>query len=267
MNKNTTFEDPMKLINSQRTIDVGSVVTGTQADSNDRKNKGKVVNKKRVQGQADPNAIIWQLPFGLCKFIEDIYNQYTEVSVIVWPTFKMEIFQLFEERLNSEWEIHGSPTNSVIPFEEFIILYFVRKTTHLRLAGLKLLEFIASLRYYAERWKRAYICSILCNLIRRRDFGIFDYYIQNYVLFLYSRLTHLKEYFYEGTDGGTYLHQDRLFDMLYSALEFLDATRFEKEKAGILLKARPVDEKENMIDIDDVMHGCLELFLEVGIGA
>ena len=186
------------------------------------------------------------------------------MSVIVWHTFKQELFQLLDERLSDDWEIVGSPTNSIIPFEEYIILYFTRKTTHLRLAALKLLEFLASLKFYADKWRRAYYCALLCNLIRRKESTVYDYYLQNYFLFAYSRISTLREFYVETPEGYTFIQFDRLHDYLAQALEFLDQERYSREVGGLEMKTRVVGESDGFVEVDEVLFACLDLYMEVG---
>ena len=272
-NPNSTFEDPLRYVAASTSPgssdkDAMSVSSFMFTDagqlsmtSPDRRRRKGQLKKKVVVAPLPVNSIVWQVPFGLCRFLEDVHAQYTEVSIISWHTFRHEIFQLLEERLVDDWEIVGSPTNAVIPFEEYLILYFVRKTTHLRLAALKLLEFLSSLKFYAEKWKRAYLCALVCNLMRRKSHGIYDYYLQNYFLFLYSYLFGLKEFWIEN-DSTTYIQFDRLHDFLASALEFLEQDRYSREIGGFEMKTQVFEGVEGLIELDEVLFSCVNLFLE-----
>ena len=231
-NQNGTFEDPLKFVAASSTGHGGSsdkdnlsMNSGmftelnsshnnqqsvfAQPDPKRRKPRGGTIKKKVTVAPLPPESIVWQIPFGLCKFLEDVHGQYSDVSVVAWHIFRQEIFQLLEERLIDDWEIVGSPTNSSVPFEEYLVLYFIRKTTHPRLAALKLLEFLSSLKFYSAKWKRAYLCSLVCNLMRRKDQGIYDYYLQHYYLYLFSPLLTMKQ-FQLVKENTTYIHLYRL---------------------------------------------------------
>ena len=271
MNPTSTFGDPStqmgsNTVNPSERDTPRDLITSFHGSETSDKKKRKTMKKKTgFLNQNEPQEIIWQLPFGMCKFLEDIYGHYTDVSVISWPTFKEEIFKLMDQRLKDDWEIIGSPTNAIIPFEEYIILYFIRNSPQLRLAALKLLEFLASLKFYAERRKRAYICSLLCNLIRRKDHGIYDYYLQNYFLFAYSKMTYMKDHFYEEIEGGTFILFEKLNEFFSCVLEFLDSGRLAREVSVMQMRTQRVNEREGYADVDDILFSCVTLFLEVGI--
>lgn len=44
---------------------------------------------------------------------------------------------------------------NVCSFDEFFALYFIRKNSVRRLAELKMLEFVISLKYYSKFWPKA----------------------------------------------------------------------------------------------------------------
>ena len=125
--------------------------------------------------------------------MSEISKDYKEVSVIAWPVFKQQIYDLYESRIKDNWEVVGSITNSIVPFEEYITLFFTKLYSHRRLAELKTLEFLSSLKYYSEVFPRAYVCSLMCNLIVTHKFGMFNIFLQNYFLFVISHMMELKD--------------------------------------------------------------------------
>jgi hypothetical protein len=269
MNPVSTFEDPLAKVTSA----VSTFTPGDHRDSlsmssfpfselaSDKKKKKKPV-KKKPAGAEQQNSIVWQVPFGLCSFLQQINQLYNEVSVVVWKKFRLEIYQLLDARLQDDWEIIGSPTNAVIPFEEYIILYFIKTSAHQRTAPLRLLEFLSSLKFYAQKWRRAYLCALVCNLIRRKEHGVYDYYLQNYFLYVYSKLAALREFQEDDEEGSTLVPFDRLGELLQISLEFLENERYLREVAGLEMKARPVNGKEGFLDVDEVLLTCVNLFLE-----
>jgi hypothetical protein len=269
LNPIATFEDPLIKVTSNNS----SITGGLNADNFsvnsfqftdlgiDRKKKNVVKKKKQIalENQA---VIVWQVPFGLCSFLEQINHLYTEVSIVAWIKFRQEIYNFLDSRLNDDWEIVSSPTNAVIPFEEYLILYFVKTTPHPRTAPLKLLEFLSSLKFYAQKWQRAYLCSLVCNLIRRKDLGIYDIYLQNYYLFIYAKFSALRDFQVDDQDGSTFLPSDKVTDILGMCLEFLDADKFSMVLGGIQMNDRTINGKSGYLDIDDIMVKCINLFLE-----
>lgn len=268
MNPLTTFEDPLAKVTTALSThtpgegrDSISLSTFPFSDFGDKKKKKKNIKKKTntVEG---PASLTWQVPFGLCSFLQQVNQLYTEVSVVVWKKFRLEIYQLLDARLQDDWEIIGSPTNAVIPFEEYIVLYFTRLSDHPRAAPLKLLEFLSSLKFYAHKWRRAYLCALICNLIRRKDHGIYDYYLQNYFLYVYAKMSSLKDQYEEDEEGTSLVPYDKLGEVLLTSLEFLSSDRYSREVSGLEMKARQVNGKEGYVDVDEVLLTCVNLFLE-----
>lgn len=269
LNPVATFEDPLLKVTGNNSTISGSMNNDTLSISSlpfsemtiDRKKKQPIKKKKQIVIE-NQSSIIWQIPFGLCSFLEQINQLYTEVSVVMWNKFRQEIYTLLDARLNDDWEIVSSPTNAVIPFEEYIILYFVKSTPHPRTAPLKLLEFLSSLKFYAQKWRRAYLCALICNLIRRKELGIYDIYLQNYYLFVYAKFSSFREFQEDDNQGSTFLHCDKVTELLTVCLEFLDGERYHREISGMQMKAQIINGKEGYLDIDEVMLTCVNLFLE-----
>lgn len=269
MNPMTTFEDPLIKVTSvvstntpgEKHDSMMSISAFPFGETSDKKKKKKPLKKKEFYGDGQPS-LVWQVPFGLCSFLQQVNQLYTEVSVVVWNKFRKEIYQLLDTRLKDDWEITGSPTNAVIPFEEYVVLYFTRQNDHHRTAPLKLLEFLSSLKFYAQRWKRAYLCALICNLIRRKDHGIYDHYLQHYFLYVYSKVNSLRGFFKDDEEGSSLVPFDKLRGVLTSSLEFLSHDRYIREVSGIEMKARPVNGKDGYVDVDEVLLTCVNLFLE-----
>lgn len=102
------------------------------------------------------------------------------------------VYDLYEARIKDNWEVVGSICNSMVPFEEYMAIYFIKQHSHKRLAELKALEFLSSLKYYAEVFPRAYVCALMCNLVVTENFGMFNLYLQNFFLFVFSNLVNMR---------------------------------------------------------------------------
>jgi hypothetical protein len=72
--------------------------------------------------------------------------------------------------------------NSML-FDEFVVCYFLKKYRIRRLAEVKLLEFVISLKYYSKFWVRASLFCVLMDVMRyatNSEHYRCDYYAQNY---------------------------------------------------------------------------------------
>ena len=63
-------------------------------------------------------------------------------------------------------EIYGCLNSNYLPLEEFLIIFFLKREKLRRLAEIKLIEFLCSLKYYIAIWPRAKTFAQLCGLLR-----------------------------------------------------------------------------------------------------
>jgi hypothetical protein len=90
-----------------------------------------------------------------------------------WKHFKEVIADLCQSRINSSPEIIGA-VRPYLDLDEYLCLYFLKKHNLRRLAELKLVEFLASLKHYHKLWPRAKllgrILGITCNVYDNEDY-------------------------------------------------------------------------------------------------
>jgi hypothetical protein len=89
----------------------------------------------------------------------------------------------------------GGIGNGIL-FDEFVVFYFLKKHRIRRLAEIKLLEFIISLKYYNRYWLRAELFCQLMEVMRYQPLfeqpdGFnyrFDYNTQNFFFSVYRKM-------------------------------------------------------------------------------
>lgn len=147
--------------------------------------------------------VIYSLPPIIGSYLMKFGKGDQEVKIIPWNKFKNQLFDIVDERIKDDWEISGSILNSFIGFDEYIVLYFIKMFNQKARSELKMLEFLSSLKYYSDKWPRAFLFAMVCNITHSLQSGGFDLYLQNYFLFMYTKLTVGRNKFLELDDGYT----------------------------------------------------------------
>ena len=62
---------------------------------------------------------------------------------------------MYQARIEIEAEMMAGGIGNGILFDEFLVIHFLKKHGIRRLAEVKLLEFVISLKYYSRYWPRA----------------------------------------------------------------------------------------------------------------
>jgi hypothetical protein len=136
------------------------------------------------------------------------------------------IFEIYESRNSHGTEIDHHVTNSFIPLEEYTCVFFINKWSMRRISELKLLEFIAGLKYYVGFWPRAIIFARLCGIMGSIEkngsssnncdlgwLGINDYdiYTQHFFFWVYKQIfSKSQETFSESLSGNTWLDAKKI---------------------------------------------------------
>lgn len=89
--------------------------------------------------------------------------------------------------------ISGMVGNAML-FDEFVVFFFLKKYRIRRLAEVKLLEFIISIKYYTKFWMKAETFCVLMDVMRfipmfdQTDMYNYraDYYAQNFFFQVYK---------------------------------------------------------------------------------
>ena len=121
----------------------------------------------------------------------------------------------------------GMVGNSML-FDEFVVFYFIKKYRIRRLAEVKLLEFIISLRYYTKFWLKAETFAMLTDVMRfipladQTDMYNYrsDYYSQNFFFQVYKRIMIFEQITEE--DGTVYVSTKKVKKLMKPMLFFSD---------------------------------------------
>ena len=121
----------------------------------------------------------------------------------------------------------GMVGNSML-FDEFVVFYFIKKYRIRRLAEVKLLEFIISLRYYTKFWLKAETFAMLMDVMRfipladQTDMYNYrsDYYSQNFFFQVYKRIMIFEQITEE--DGTVYVSTKKVKKLMKPMLFFSD---------------------------------------------
>lgn len=70
-------------------------------------------------------------------------------------TFKSTIYDIFDHRLKNAEEIDGGINNTFMSFDEHLVVFMMQKSTSRMDTEKQLIDFLSSLKYYAEQWQRA----------------------------------------------------------------------------------------------------------------
>lgn len=88
-----------------------------------------------------------------------------------WVKFKQLLFDIYDHRIEHAWEINGAINNTYVALEEHLVLFFLEKHRDKNRAQIELqiIEFLATLKYYSEYWKRARQFAVLYGLMKGDD--------------------------------------------------------------------------------------------------
>ena len=132
----------------------------------EQKNTNRVVDISALKQMALELTEQWNVPAFIVAFISNSLDSEEKGRVVPWPFFKKQIFEIYNERIEHSPEINGAINSNYLSLEEFLILYFLKKHKLRRLAEVKLIEFISSLKYYTKIWPRAKVFAKLSGMLQ-----------------------------------------------------------------------------------------------------
>lgn len=106
----------------------------------------------------------WNLPVTMVVLLENVARSNETGRVIPWVHFRKMIFDIYMDRLQSQWEVAGSLLTTTVSLDEFACLYFLKTHKLRRVAELQLFEFLVSLRYFLKQQSRAAMFAFLANI-------------------------------------------------------------------------------------------------------
>lgn len=93
------------------------------------------------------------------------------LKILQWVKFKQLLFDIYDHRIEHAWEINGAINNTYVALEEHLILFFLEKHRDKPRAQIEMqiVEFLATLKYYSDYWKRARSFAVLYGFMKGDD--------------------------------------------------------------------------------------------------
>lgn len=76
------------------------------------------------------------------------------------------MYDIYEERIKHAPEIYGAINTNYLSLDEYVLVYHLKQHKLRRPAEIKMIEFIASLKYYVKIWPRAKTFANLLGLLQ-----------------------------------------------------------------------------------------------------
>eukprot|EP00347_Sterkiella_histriomuscorum_P022955 403336507 len=169
--------------------------------------KDGIFDLAKVKSMAQDLADNWNIPAYIIAFISNSLDSNLPGRVLPWVYFRKQIYEIYDERIKYAPEIQGFINSNYISLEEFMILYFLKKYQLRRLAEIKLIEFITSLKYYMKIWTRAKVFANLAGMLQMGDAmstdasnHSSDIYMQEFYYYSYSQYQRIRD---QATNSGT----------------------------------------------------------------
>lgn len=87
--------------------------------------------------------------------IPNVAQEELKLRLAVWPDFKQLIFEIYDHRIENAPEINGAINNTYMSMEEHMICFFALKYRLRHQIERRIIEFLASLKYFVDFWQRA----------------------------------------------------------------------------------------------------------------
>lgn len=156
-------------------------------------------------------------------------------KIVPWVKFKQLLFDIYDHRIEHAWEINGAINNTYLALEEHLILFFLEKYRDKPRSAIELhiIEFLATVKYYSDYWKRAKTFAVMYGLLKSEDSFISgrrsgtsdtrlpprlndgrmgeleqahcDIFAQEFFFHAYCTVTAQREHFLESAEGFTYI--------------------------------------------------------------
>ena len=85
---------------------------------------------------------------------------------MTWTEFSRLIFEVYEHRINFAHEIDSAVNNSFMGMDEHLVCFFVQKYRLRDKIERRIIEFLASLKYYMDYWLRAKQYATLAGFLQ-----------------------------------------------------------------------------------------------------
>jgi hypothetical protein len=135
------------------------------------------MNKKQTEGKKLDSRFVWTVSNFILMFLEPSILKYTSTPVfeddedipvrshtpqekfrpilLPWQEFKSRVHDIYDHRIQHAQEIDGGVNNQFMSADEHLIVYYLQKFKTRTETEAGLINFLSSLKYYAEQWQRA----------------------------------------------------------------------------------------------------------------
>jgi hypothetical protein len=96
-------------------------------------------------------------------------NEEYKPLLIQWIGVKQMIFEILDHRVKHAEEIDGTINTTYMSLDEHLIIFMLEKHKSRSLAEKALVDFLSSLKYYANSWPRAKLYVQLLGFCRTED--------------------------------------------------------------------------------------------------
>jgi hypothetical protein len=93
-------------------------------------------------------------------------NEPYKPVLIQWIGVKQLIFEILDHRLKHAEEIDSVLTDTYVSLDEHLILFMLEKHKSRTLTEKALVDFLSSLKYYADAWPRAKLYASLLGFLQ-----------------------------------------------------------------------------------------------------
>ncbi len=214
----------------------------------------------------------WNIPPFVVLFIANSLRESKEGRVLPWNYFKKLLYDVYEEKIRNAAEIYGSINSNYVPLEEYVLLYFLNKCKLRRLAEIKVIELLTSLKYYLAIWPRAKTFAQLAGFLRFGDMYTMetdtnnastDIYLQDYYLTCFSLCHKERSALIESAEGNTYFLAEKEPALSGATLSWMTETE-RKEWTGLVkkhVKKGIEGTDKELIDVDVLLSLYLDQYL------
>lgn len=81
-------------------------------------------------------------------------------------TFKAQLFEIYDHRIKHAEEIDGGVNNTYMSFDEHLLIVLFEKNQARPATEKALVDFLSSLKYYANEWQRAKIYAQILGFLQ-----------------------------------------------------------------------------------------------------
>jgi hypothetical protein len=173
--------------------------------------------------------------------------------------FKKLLMEICTERLIINPEVSGY-MQPLLPLDEFLCIFFLKKHQLRRLAEIKLKEFLGSLKFYMK-WQRVFMFSkvsgIAVDILDNNDYLYTDYHTQMYFIFCLGVLTSDSASVWEAPEGHTWLKSGKEESLTLQAMPWIGKNDLRRVRKDVSYMCRTINDSTGtegeFVDVDQLI--------------